>query len=708
MCGRCATIAEVAVRCEQRHAHPRPCIALIAIAAALSACTAPAPDYFEIPKPRFDTPVPFATTGDRLGVWNGREYQPLFIKGMNLNVAVPGTQAGELAATREQYQRWLAQIAAMGVNTIRIYALHYPRFYEELARYNSTHRDAPLYLLHGAWLDEVNQSGDLYDLTASFDANIREAIDCSHGNCNIPLRQGRAYGRYRADISQWVLGWMIGRDIEPEEITTTNTAHAQDTEHRGKALRLLVGTPAETWFAERLDDLILYERTKYRVERPVSVVNWPTLDPLDHSSESSSSADDSEQLDLGGIDPFNAPAGYFASYHAYPYYPAFMTRDAEYLEVSDREGPNSFFGYLQALKAHYSNIPLYIAEYGVPSSWANAHFGAAGMNHGGQDELQQAHDVRRLLHDTFDAQCAGAGYAAWLDAWWRRTVTFDAVTFPTPRFPLWHNVASPEQNFGLIAFELAKPIFSRWPATEGQGRIRSIRADFDAEYFHLRVQLAAPLQDDEVLTLGYDTYGDRLGESQLPSGVTTGRRNEFALQIRAPAEAQLYVMRAYDLYGIWQLSRGEQVVEDSQLFRSVASDTGDWVPFRLRNDFTPRAGVLSFGNDDDVGRLVVRAQGAEPSSREAVVIEADRIDIRIPWMLLQFTDPSTRTLMDDDRTTSERETFTGPGIAVSVQLGDELLETGRFLWNGWETAPPTVERVKPALKVLSEALRELN
>ena len=41
--------------------------------------------------------------------------------------AVPGTQPGELAATREDYRRWFHLIKEAGYNTIRLYTLHYPK-----------------------------------------------------------------------------------------------------------------------------------------------------------------------------------------------------------------------------------------------------------------------------------------------------------------------------------------------------------------------------------------------------------------------------------------------------------------------------------------------------------------------------------------------------------------------------------------------------
>jgi len=70
----------------------------------------------------------YAIKGDQFAIWNGFNYIPIFMKGINLGVSVPGTQPGQLAATAEDYRRWFELIKEAGYNTIRLYTLHYPRF----------------------------------------------------------------------------------------------------------------------------------------------------------------------------------------------------------------------------------------------------------------------------------------------------------------------------------------------------------------------------------------------------------------------------------------------------------------------------------------------------------------------------------------------------------------------------------------------------
>ena len=73
------------------------------------------------------------------------------IKGVNMGIAKPGHFPGESAITKEEYLRWFKLIAEMNANTIRVYTLHPPAFYEALAEYNKKHADK-LYVFHGVWL----------------------------------------------------------------------------------------------------------------------------------------------------------------------------------------------------------------------------------------------------------------------------------------------------------------------------------------------------------------------------------------------------------------------------------------------------------------------------------------------------------------------------------------------------------------------------
>lgn len=398
--------------------------------------------------------LPYSTNSTHLTVWNGTEYIPFFIKGMNMGVAVPGTFPGELAATRAQYSKWFTEIKEGGFNCIRLYTLHYPRFYEVLDSFNLANPQNPLLFIQGVWLNEElpDYNSDLTFMTDTFNVEIEENVDCVHGNRFIEVRQGKAFGAYDSDVSKWCLGYIIGREIYPNEIFTTNDNNPTSTSFSGNHFSISDATASEVWCTSRLDHLVSYESQAYETQRPISLSSWPTLDPIIHTEEENRD-EDTASIDLSKIMLTDAPAGFFVSYHAYPYYPDFISDQSDYLTHYDYYGSNSYEGYLEDLKSHYEGFPLIIAEFGVPSSWGVAHYASSGMNHGGFDETGQGNTNLRMLETIENSDCGGGISFAWIDEWFKRTWVTDSLDNNPESRILWHNITAAEQNFGLISFE---------------------------------------------------------------------------------------------------------------------------------------------------------------------------------------------------------------------------------------------------------------
>jgi len=121
---------------------------------------------------------------------------------------------GELAVSRAVYDRWLADMGRLGIRVIRVYTILRPGFYDALASYNGRHPDAPLLLIQGVWIPEQQfvASGNAYApaVTNGFRSEIRDAVAVVHGNANLPLRHGHAGGRYRSNVSRWLLAGRLG------------------------------------------------------------------------------------------------------------------------------------------------------------------------------------------------------------------------------------------------------------------------------------------------------------------------------------------------------------------------------------------------------------------------------------------------------------------------------------------------------------------
>jgi len=643
--------------------------------------------------------VPFSVDSMHLCIWNGNGYSPVFIKGINLGVAIPGTFPGELAASRAQYGRWLEKLSEIGFNVIRTYTLNFPRFYQVLDSFNLTHPKHPVYLLQGIWLEEELEgyNNDLYYLSDFMDQQIKETIDCVHGNRVIQQRVGKAYGTFDADVSPWVLGYIVGREVHPIEVSTTNTNHPADTVFSGEALSMPKGSPTETWVTQRLNTAVVYERKSYKTERPVSFSSWPTLDPLHHPSETGNSQEDVNTLDLENMDVSKAPAGFFISYHAYPYYPNFISKDSIYLTYHDYLGPNGYLGYLTDLKNHYARFPLIIAESGTPSSWGVAHYSNSGMNHGGMDEVQEGLNFIRIMDNIQASGCGGGIEFEMIDEWFKRTWITDLMDFNPYRRILWHNITAAEQNFGIIKF-VKDSVKMVQLADFGQEKpITKLSAAADFNFLHLQLNLKVPLKNTDTLWIALDTYADTLGESILPTGDTVKNRAEFALRI-TNYSAELYVTRAYDLYGNWFYN----VAAPDQLFHSIATNGAPWDIVRWKNS-TKHPKIQYIGN------LKIRRSEVSPSSMDAVVVSDSTIMVRLPWTLINFSDPSGMRVIHDFKEIPGTQDTVSDGIAISL-VHNHVMETapGRFSWTKWNRVRNIVEKDKACVPVLKENLYLFN
>lgn len=639
---------------------------------------------------------PFSVNTNQLTIWNGSEYNPFFLKGVNLGIAKPGTSPGELEATRAQYSLWFDQIKDAGFNCIRIYTLHYPHFYEELLKYNTNHPQHPLFFIQGVWLNEEN-TGLLHDLTQftdTFKAEIRENIDCVHGNKIIGPRFGKAFGTYTADVSKWNMAYLIGREILPIEVISTDKLHVATTSFSGQHLKIANATATECWLTSHLDYVINYEKLTYNTERPVSASSWPTLDPIIHRSEPNRE-EDTASVDLSKIELINAPAGFFVSYHAYPYYPDFISLDTTYMKFSDNYGANSYLGYLTDLKKHYSKFPLIIAEFGVPSSWGIAHYATSGMNHGGHDETSQGEINMRMLSTFQTANTGGGIQFAWMDEWFKRTWITDAID--SINRPLWDNVTAAEQNFGLIKFVSTKDFTTVKTFTQSD-ELTYIKAKAGYDFFELEIGLKKPMDILGDCWVAFDTYDSALGESLLPTAVKLPYRSEFALYF-TQSSAQLYVTEAYDLFGLYH-----QVTTDKQKLQSITTDGAPWNPVRWKNN----------NGDQDVqyiGQLKLNHSFQPASSEDAVTISPTKIRIRLPWSLLQFIDPSQMRVFHDNKSTAIAENRVSDGIALSIQYKNNMYQTDtRFNWNKWTSVKDSdvVQEFKSSYWTMYDQLQKFN
>jgi len=644
------------------------------------------------------------------------QWVPFFVKGMNLGLGLPGYFPGEYAIRKGTYMKWLRQMADLGVNAIRLYTVHPPSFYEALGAFN-TGSPKKLYLLQGTWA-ELPEGYNFLDAAyaSHIQGSVRDAVDAVFGNARLPERPGLAHGRYSSDVSAYTIGFIFGREWESCAVKGFNELNDRRMrDYVGRHLFLREGTPFEVWTIEMCDYLQAYEAEKYGHIHPVSATSWPTLDPLVHGSESKyedelalqglkvrstacNENEDAESLDFAKVSVKDG-AGFFVTYHAYPYYPDFMNND--YLTEE-----NTYLAYLRALKNHHAAQAILIAEFGVPSSREVCHWHRDGWHHGGHSENDQGHINGVLMKTIHEAGLAGGALFGWFDEWFKRNWLFLPYELPAERNPLWFNLQDAEQNYGLLAMYPGYPdkkVSLAGRAEEWQDAVIYASADaasplveFGDGFDGARSLCRLAVQHDEAfLYLLLETRNaiDFAGAHYL-IGIDTGKPDygEFLLSFRtnykSPVglkflihlagrdKSRILVCRRYDKYfnsekqEVWPAvsDQGEWVMMFNKTnSRRAAKDGSRFYPARV----FPMSN-LRFGSLD--------RKHPEFDSLADFFVNGNMIEMRIPWGLINFTDPSSGSILWK---TAEGMTVPSDGIrfvAVSYKPDEGALgavNTGR-------------------------------
>jgi hypothetical protein len=631
---------------------------------------------------------PARVNGDRFEVRAGDGWAPFYINGVNLGAALPGKYPSEFPDA-QTYREWLREIAAMGANTVRVYTLHPPEFYQALADYNAQHADQPLWLLHGVWA-ELPPDNDYYEAgwQGEFFSEMERVIDVLHGRADVKRRAGHAAGYYTADVSRWTLGFILGREWEPYSVGAFNERFATRNSWAGKYVGISASTPMDAWLTQAVDHIVAYETQRYRTQRPVAYTNWPTLDPMRHPTELATE----DELTIRGIDFDRSrrnhneddvslgsvsmrateefPAGYFAAYHAYPYYPDFFLHDADYAQAQSPWGPSSFYGYLQDLKRTVPDVPIVIAEYGVPASWGIAHFNPQGWHHGGHDENRMAEIDARLTREIAAAGMAGGVMFAWIDEWFKTSWLVAPFEQPAERNRMWWNRMNAEQHYGVLAIEperrLGQTLRDRIPAWD---TIPTLYATADGTRFrahadeaYLWIQVSGPAAAAQRLAIGFDVADPAGGGMRFPGrGAPVSPVGlEFVLQLDS-GQARILANPTANPYRVGPLATGA-VKRDRQTkvlnwapgmfagnynqslnepYASLARADGrfdaQWVAINRARVGRDSTNYLAIGYDRGV-----LPEGPLPDGAWEMASWAHAIEFRIPWNLINVTDPSSR------------------------------------------------------------------
>ena len=654
------------------------------------------------------------TEGKALYLDQGSGFTEFEIKGVNMGLGKPGHFATDLAITREEYLRWFGQIKAMGANVLRVYTLAGTDFYEAFYEFNRDNPD-PLYLLHGVWVDDylINSSYSALDkeFYEPFLRDCRKVVDTVHGR-HKEWGESSAFARfYRWDISPWVCGYILGVEWESTLVTYTDECFPQQEQLDGRYFYTEDASNFEIFLASAGEETAAYETGKYGDQRLIAFSNWPTTDPLYHRRNLREYFLKSAQVDVERIHCKEAfGPGQFASYHIYPYYPDYYS----FLPIHEE---NTYLQYLRDINEHHT-MPVVISEFGVPSSRGMAAYEESfGRNQGNMSEREQGEALVSMYRDIKEAGSAGGIVFTWQDEWFKRTWnTMTNVDLTVT--PYWSDYQTNEQYFGLLSFDPGKEESvcypdgdkSEWTAEDLVCEEDGVRLSmkYDQRYVYFLVEKEGFNALTDKLYIPIDTT-PKSGSARAGNlGVEMDRAADFVVELDGRDNSRLWVQEYYD--SIEALFYDKITPWDLFSQKFPEPDTDAFVKIRLllqKDLYFVRDSLEDENIEDDrpitydefnqrdslqysrmenyeTGKLTYGSgnPAAPDFNSLADFCGGDGfVELRLPWQLLNFADPSRMNIHDDyyEHYGVEylriRELYAGAGDGTAqIRMGSLALE----------------------------------
>lgn len=680
------------------------------------------------------TPEYFAKAeGEALYLDRGSGYAEFELKGVNLGLGKPGYYATELAVTKEEYLRWFEQIKALGANVIRTYTLAGPDFYEAFYEFNRDNPD-PLYLLHGVWVDDylINSSYSALDedFYKPFFRDCKKTIDTVHGRYKEWTKDSIFSRYYRWDISPWVCGYILGVEWEGSLVTYTDKSFPQQEQLDGKYFYTEGASNFEIFLASAGEAAAAYETQKYGSQRMIAFSNWPTTDPLTYSQNLTEYFLKSARIDVEHIRCKEAfGPGQFASYHIYPYYPDYYS----FLPVHEE---NTYLQYLRDINEHHT-MPVVISEFGVPSSRGMAaREESLGRNQGNMSETEQGEALVSMYRDIKAAGSAGGIVFTWQDEWFKRTWnTMSGVDLTVT--PYWSDYQTNEQYFGLLSFDPGKERSvcypdgdrSEWTEKDLVSEQNGVRLSmqYDERYVYFLVEQEGFDLRTGKLYIPIDTTPKSGSLRAGNLGVEMDRAADFVVELDGPDNSRLWVQEYYD--GIEALFYDKITPWDlfSQTFPARNTDSFVKVRLLIQKDlYFVRDSLEDQNILDDVPISYAEYNQRDPMHYSRMEnYETGKltwgngnpdapdfhsladfcggdgfVELRLPWQLLNFADPSRMNIHDDYYEHYGVEYLHIDELCAGAGDGTERIEMKPFALEPLGRRPAFHERLKASYFIL--------
>jgi len=641
-------------------------------------------------------------------------FSPVQLRGVEMTSSIPGYMAWDFGTYVYDYLRWFGHIEAMGANTIFVPNTMDSNFYYAFYRHNNSYAETPLLLLQGV-------AGDDYD---SLTTNLREAIDVIHGRrINFFARTG--VEAFLFNVSEWVVGFVVGAEWDPDAIVFMNhfDPNAPESFEGDFFSSAENASRFEVMLTRVMDTATSYESRRFKVQRPIGFISSPMTDFLEFAPAYARQLGKYAQLDAENILPTeNMTAGTFASYRLFDFaddFSRYITPEqyaelASIIAVIDQSC--IYNGYLDFL-VQYHTMPVIATGFGFSTSRAPYRQDRYPLT-----EREQGEALVNMVTQLEERNWAGAMISTWQDNWGRRTWNTAFSSNPW-RYQYWHNVQAVDQNYGLMTFDPGR--YERPVLIDGDDSEWD-ESHFVHEYNGMRIYAQYTYQGLYLLIRGNSVNPHNT--LYLPIDVTprTGTSMYYELEFERPADFLLILSGAHNS----RLLVNQRYHATHQRFHEEMTGINPYthdIPPMWDSEFVPillgiqnttiiDADVFEQGGElvEEMRRMLYHDTGrlthgvGDPTSPNfnslADFYFGDNlVEIRLPWMMLNFYDPSYMQVHDDYYLRFGVEGVRVNEIYIGVGATDGEIPMSPISLYGWRRyGIYTHERLKESYFIMQE------
>lgn len=650
------------------------------------------------------------TDKESIYISKDNKWQKFNIVGVNLNSIKPGNFSNDKVITEEEYLNWITIIDNMGANCIKVPDIMDNNFYNALYKFNEDKKD-PIYVIQGIYFDEVDLKNgkDIQseEIEEKFKKHIKLIIDSIHGN-SFDLNEDIKNEYYNTDISDYLIGYTLGIEFARNDLIHTELINNKDS-YNGKYFYTNNDASSfESYIAKMADYLVEYEYKQYKEQKLVGFIgssnNYKELNSSNQNEDNSIK----DYINPNNINPKGKlKTGIFASYNLYPSY------------TNMNENQDNIEEYVNELKNTHK-IPIIIGEYGVPSSRNSADFNT-DTNKGYINEQEQG----EILVDTYrtinDANIAGSFIFELQDSWQRTSWNTKELKI-LDRAPYWSDAQDYSQNFGLIAFDPSQADSKLYPdekidewknkniINKNEDISLSMRSDEKYLYFMLKSENTINLDKQDIYVyLDITPNSGSTKSSQL--NLNFDKPVDFIIEIKDRENAKVLV---HEYYNYFSLNQNKKEYQKRPDLISVQSDMDEFSPIYIET--SPRMYVEDLkkiveSKKIETGKLVhgnSNPLNENYNSASDFYVGNDYIEIRVPWSLLNFMDPSTKQIMDDiyKYFSAKPMIINEINVGVTIKENEEIkekLDSTKFKLNSW-IKPNYHQRLKKSYYIIKDEL----